>query len=184
MIYFVRHGQTPDNIANVLTGWTATPLTEKGIEQAKATAETLKNVKFDICFCSPLVRTKQTLDEIIKYHKNLPVIYDDRLKERNYGLATGKSVDICNFKRWSAEDNNSIPLEIETINQMFDRVSAFYNEILTKYKDQNVLIVSHSGVARISHFYFNGKPANSDYSNFKIGNAEILMLDNSKPTNI
>ena len=60
-------------------------LKEKGFEQAKETAKNLKDIKFDICFCSPLLRTRQTLDEIIKYHQNLNVIYDDRLKERDYG---------------------------------------------------------------------------------------------------
>lgn len=31
MIYFVRHGQTDDNAnGNLLTGWSATPLNERG----------------------------------------------------------------------------------------------------------------------------------------------------------
>ena len=77
MIYFVRHGQTDDNAnGNLLTGWSATPLNEKGFAQARETAENLNDIKFDICFCSPLLRTRQTLNEIIKYHKNLNVVYD------------------------------------------------------------------------------------------------------------
>jgi len=55
MIYFVRHGQTDDNAnGNLLTGWSATPLNERGFAQARETAAALKDIKFDVCFCSVL----------------------------------------------------------------------------------------------------------------------------------
>ncbi len=175
MIYFVRHGQTDDNAnGSLLTGWSATPLNEKGFSQARETAENLKDVKYDICFCSPLLRTRQTLDEIIKYHKNLKVIFDDRLKERDYGEITGQPASVCKFRRWNA--NDEIPFKMETIPQMFDRVASFYDD-LKKYKGQNILIVAHSGVGRMTHFYFNGKPKDNDYSNFEIGNAKVIKIE-------
>ena len=176
MIYFVRHGQTDDNAnGNLLTGWSATPLNEKGFAQACEAAENLKDIKFDICFCSPLLRTKQTLDEIIKYHKNLNVIYDDRLKERDYGEITGQPANICKFRRWNA--NDEIPYEMETIPEMFDRIASFYDDLKRSYKGKNILIVAHSGVGRMTHFYFNGKPQDNDYSNFEIGNAKIMEIE-------
>ena len=176
MIYFVRHGQTYDNAnGNLLTGWSATPLNETGFAQAKEAAENLKDIKFDICFCSPLLRTRQTLDEIIKYHKNLNVIYDDRLKERDYGEITGQPASICKFRRWNA--NDEIPYKMETIPEIFDRVASFYDDLKRKYKDKNILIVAHSGVGRMTHFYFNGKPQDNDYSNFEIGNAKVMKIE-------
>lgn len=177
MIYFVRHGQTDDNSnGNLLTGWSATPLNNKGLEQAKQTAEALKSVKFDLCFCSPLVRTKQTLNEILKYHKNLKVVYDDRLKERDYGEITGKPASICKFRRWNA--NDEIPFKMESISEMFERTANFYNDILPKTKGKNVLIVAHSGVGRLTYFYFTGKPKDGDYSNFQLDNAKVMTFDN------
>jgi probable phosphoglycerate mutase len=176
MIYFVRHGQTDDNAnGNLLTGWSETPLNNKGVEQAKDVANNLKNIKFDICFCSPLVRTKQTLGEIIKYHKDLTVIYDDRLKERDYGEITGQPASICEFRRWNA--NDYIPFKMESIPEMFDRISSFYDDLKRDYKNKNILIVAHSGVGRLTYFYFNGKPQDNDYSNFEIGNAKIMELE-------
>lgn len=176
MIYFVRHGQTDDNAnGNILTGWGSTPLNEKGFEQAKETALELKDVKFDICFCSPLIRTRQTLKEILKYHKDLQVIFDDRLKERDYGEIMGKPADVCKFRRWNA--NDEIPFKMESIPDMFDRVSSFYDELKTKYIGKTILIVSHSGVGRITHFCFNGKPQDGDYSNFKIDNAKVMKIE-------
>ncbi len=176
MIYFVRHGQTDDNAnGNLLTGWSATPLNSKGIAQAKETALKLKDVKFDICFCSPLRRTKQTLDEILKYHKDLKVVYDDRLKERDYGEITGKPADICKFRRWNA--NDEIPFQMESIPKMYERVKSFYDDLKANYSNKSVLIVSHSGVGRLSYFYFNGLPEDGDYSNFELGNAKIMELE-------
>ncbi len=178
MIYFVRHGQTFDNAQKpeILSGHNKVKLTKQGIEQAKQTALELKDVKFDICFCSPLIRTKQTLKEIKKYHKHLKVVYDDRLKERDYGEVTNKPTTICQFRRWNA--NDEIPFKMETIPQLYNRLSNFYNELLPVYKNKNILIVSHSGVARITHFYFNGKPSDGDYSNFYLKNAEIMKIIN------
>ena len=176
MIYFVRHGQTDDNAnGNLLTGWSSTPLNEKGFAQAREVAENLKNIKFDVCFCSPLYRTKQTLDEIIKYHKNLNIIYDDRLKERDYGEITGQPASICKFRRWNA--NDEIPYKMETIPEMFDRIASFYDDLKSNYKGKNILIVAHSGVGRMTHFYFNGKPQDNDYSNFEIGNAKVMEIE-------
>ena len=175
MIYFVRHGQTDDNVNGILTGWLSTPLNDKGLSQAIDTAEQLKNVHFDICFCSPLKRTKQTLFEILKYHEDMPIIFDARLKERDYGSLTGKNTKLWQGERW--HENNPLPEETESISDMYSRVESLYNDIFKKYKDKNVLIVSHSGVGRMSYFYFNGKPTDGDYSNFEIGNAKIMELD-------
>ncbi len=177
MIYFVRHGQTDDNAnGNLLTGWNATPLNAKGIEQAKEIAKELKNIRFDICYCSPLLRAKQTLNEILKYHKDLKVIFDDRLKERDYGEITGLPASICKFRRWNA--NDEIPYKMESIPKMFKRIAKFYDDILPKTKGKNILIVAHSGVGRLSYFYFTGKPTNGDYSNFQLGNAKYMTFKN------
>ncbi len=177
MIYFVRHGQTDDNVKEIYTGWLETPLNSKGFEQAKETAIDLKDKHFDICYCSPLIRAKQTLDEILKYHKGLKVVFDDRLKERDYGEITGKSAsEVVKFNRWN--DNEVSPYKIESISHLYDRLAAFYDEILEKEKGKNILIVAHSGVSRVSYAYFNSKPADNDYSNLSIGNAKCVKFEN------
>lgn len=56
LIYFIRHGESETNLNIRLTGWYDTPLTEKGIEDAKKAGEFLKNVHFDKVFTSDLMR--------------------------------------------------------------------------------------------------------------------------------
>lgn len=99
MICLVRHGQTDDNLKKIFTGDNDVPLNETGFKQAKETAEKLRSIHFDLCFCSPLLRAKQTANEILRFHPNLPIIFDERLKERDAELK-GKSVLKFDHDRW------------------------------------------------------------------------------------
>ena len=177
MLYLVRHGQTDDNKNHIIQG--NKPLNKLGKKQVKETAQTLKDINFDICFCSPLRRTKQTAKALLKYHKNLEVIYDDRLIERKYGDLVGICYDtIPNYSaiRWNA--NEKFDDTAEQVLDFYDRISTFYNDILPKYKGQNILIVAHSGVARMTFYYFNGKPEDNNFTNFEIKNAHIMQVEN------
>ena len=60
MIYLVRQGQTDWNLFRRFNGVTETFLNQNGIEQARKQAEELKDIDFDICFCSPQKRAIQT----------------------------------------------------------------------------------------------------------------------------
>ena len=66
---------------------------------------------------------------------------------------------------------------MESIPEMFERVSNFYDYLKENFAGKNILIVAHSGVGRLTHFYFNGKPKDNDYSNFEIGNAKIMTIN-------
>ena len=90
MILFVRHGRTDYNDKHLLCGGDLDiSINEVGRDQAAKTAELLKNEKIDKIYCSPLLRARQTCDEILKYHKGVKVKYDDRLKEMLFGKFNG-----------------------------------------------------------------------------------------------
>lgn len=65
-LYVVRHGQTYFNIYNKLQGWSNSPLTQKGIDGAKATGERLKDVHFDAAYCSDTTRAMDTAKLILQ----------------------------------------------------------------------------------------------------------------------
>lgn len=169
MIYFVRHGQTINNIKHIFYDQTAGPwLTDEGIAQAEIIAEELKDKKFDICYCSPRNRTIQTMKIITKYHPNLKIIYDDRITERCWGELANKPTYLCNPNRWFRY--RQFPFEgIETVDEVLDRLKSFYNEI-NELNDKNILIVSHSGIFRVSYCYFYGFPKDNNLGNIKIRN--------------
>ena len=174
MIYFVRHGQTVNNVNHIFYDQTDGPwLTEEGIRQAEIIANELKDEKFDICYCSPRNRTIQTLEYIKKFHPNLKVIYDDRITERCWGEVVNKSTSLCKPNRWFRY--RKFPFKgIETVDEVFARIKSFYDEI--KDKHENILIISHSGIFRVSHCYFYGFPKDNDLGNIKIKNGKFEIF--------
>ena len=91
-IYIFRHGQTEFNRDSKFTGLANPKLTKTGLEDAKIVAERLKNKKIDVAFHTSLNRSKVTLKEVLKYHKECKHVFeDDRIIERDYGELNGKT---------------------------------------------------------------------------------------------
>ena len=88
-VYIVRHGEV---LHNVLKQYNAADesLTETGVKQAQELSNIIKN----IIVSSPLIRTQQTA-KIINVN-NKPIIFDERLKERDCGSLSGKPLNITN----------------------------------------------------------------------------------------
>ena len=90
LIYIIRHGETDLNAAGVLQGWYDQPLNDSGRFLAAETGKKLKGVRFDGCFSSPLKRAAETAEILLRESGNeIPVIYDDRLKEMSFGVKEG-----------------------------------------------------------------------------------------------
>jgi len=91
----VRHGESTWNAENRFTGWTDVPLSEKGVQEAHAAANWLKNGKFtfDVAHTSVLKRAIKTLGIILDdlSLEWLPVHKSWRLNERMYGDLQGKN---------------------------------------------------------------------------------------------
>lgn len=83
-VLLTRHGQTEWNVLGKVQGRADIELNEKGIQQAEETGEALKNEEIDLIICSPLKRAKQTA-EIICKDRNIPIIYDEDVIERDFG---------------------------------------------------------------------------------------------------
>lgn len=90
-IYVFRHTETYDNFRRIFSGRRESRLTSKGIKQARDLAQKLKNKKIDLFIISPLIRCKQTIKPIKKYHQRAKIISEKLLLERDYGKLSGKS---------------------------------------------------------------------------------------------
>ena len=93
-LLFTRHGQTEWNVLGKVQGRADIGLNEKGKQQAEETRKTLENEKIDLIICSPLLRAKQTA-EIINKNRNIPIIYDDDIIERDFGEFEGIKLCYC-----------------------------------------------------------------------------------------
>jgi len=137
-LIIVRHGQTFSNLRKICIGHGDVKLTELGIKQAQLLGKRFQNEKIDVAYSSDLTRAKKTANEILKYHSDLKLNIDIRLRERFLGDYEGKPFP-PHFN-WSELTDTA-----ENDEQLCLRLKCFVNEIYEKHKDKTVLFVSHAG---------------------------------------
>ena len=173
MIYLVRQGQTDWNLFKRANGITETFLNQTGIEQSKAQAKNLEDINFDVCFCSPQIRTRQTCEIIYQGS----TIFDDRLTEINCGEFEGmeETPEMMKVVMQAAQIGDK---GTERIDVFMKSNIDFCDMINNEYKGRNILIVTHAANVRVIIYYFLGKPKDYDFNKTLIGNGEVMMFEN------
>lgn len=179
MILFIRHGQTDYNIKHLLAGGDIDlSINSKGEQQAAETGWKLKNTKIDLVYCSPLLRAKQTAEKVLRLHKDAPIIYDDRLKERFFGELNGKiDSDYPDCWRVDFDEGNGKVKGMESLQHFHGRCKDFIDEISNLSKDKNILVVAHNGVGRMFKCIFYGFPESGNLDDYDVDNGEVLIFD-------
>ncbi len=176
-IYVLRHGQTDYNVKNVFQGQTDIPLNEVGIEQAKEVAVKFKNIKVDAILVSPLTRAKQTAKYVSEITK-VPVQVEERLIERSFGDMEGHhSKEDCNIQMLSDYDKNYNICNVEPIQDLFKRVYSCMDSIVEKFKDKDIVLVTHACVAQAIECYCNGMPKDKDILSLTLKNGEVRKYE-------
>ena len=148
-VYITRHGETRYNKVELMQGLTDEPLSEVGIRQAHETRETLKDLKFDAVYASPLIRARQTASIV----GNIPeedLIIDERIIEVDFGkyeLKPYRKLGVAMTLYWALPEIFPAPKTVESVKSMVARSRSFIEDL--KKKDyENVLIVCHGGIIR------------------------------------
>jgi len=161
-IYLFRHGATQDNSDGVFSGWRDVPLNKKGIRDAKIVALRLKDKNFTFAFQSDLIRSRQTLSEVLKFHKHVRVMTDARIKERNYGALQGKThLDVSQkygtdkYDEWHRGYENRPP-KGESLKDVESRVLDFIKSLIEMMMDEKVSVAvsAHGNSMRAFRKYF------------------------------
>lgn len=152
MLYIMRHGKTDWNELHKLQGRTDIPLNDEGREMAREAREKYKDINFDICYCSPLVRARETA-KIFLEGRNIDIIPDDRLKEMSFGIYEGTANCIrdlnCPVRVLFKDPANYKGVEGgESLEQLYARTGDFLEKVvkpqLTEGRD--ILIVGHGAM--------------------------------------
>ena len=198
LIYIVRHGVTEWNKLKKLQGAADVPLAKEGIRLAEETGKALKDVKFDICFTSPLSRAKQTA-ECILGNRDIPIIPDKRIQEINFGVLEGDKVrdpegnyidpqieiffkDPVNFKR---------PENGENIFDVIARTKDFWEEKTTdpSHADKTILVASHGCAVRAllqniyhdpKNFWHGSVPPNCCINLVEVKDGKTTLLEEDR----
>ncbi len=153
--YFVmRHGGTEGNKKALVSyeNQEDDHLTEDGKKQVVKSASDLSKEKIDLIFTSPFTRTKETA-EIVKTTlgiKEADVIVDERIKEINPGEFDGKDWYAYHeyiYNSGAGWFEKKMEGGGESLGDVKRRVADFLYEIETKYKNKNILIVTHGAPA-------------------------------------
>ncbi len=147
--YFgMRHGEATHNLVKKNAGGKETAalrseLTPKGIMEAQAAAKALKKNKIDVIIASPYYRTQQTAAIVAKELKK-KVVYDKRLGEINTGIFNWQSMEA--YYAWFPNKKDrwaTAPEKAENWNAVRARVVEAMRSFDKKYKNKNILIISH-----------------------------------------
>ena len=186
MVFIIlRHGQSIWNKCNILAGWNNIPLTQSGKNEAHESGILLKKYKFDYIFTSDLERTIETSEIIQKeLNQNICVKSSSSLKERNYGILSGKSKeDLENLfgkeqvKKWR-RSYWARPPEGENLNDVKNRVGFYYDKNIKPLieDNKNVLMISHSNSIR-AFFVHLGLKDENNIEEFELDNCVPIQID-------
>ena len=166
--FLLRHGQTiyQTEKTDILYPSPENPpvtLTEEGENQIRKAAKELKEKNIDLIFSSDFFRTQQT-SGIVAKELGLEVNFDKRLRDINLGIFHGGPKEkYRDFFSSREERFYKRPSEGESRSDVKKRLTDFLKEIERKYKNKNILIVSHGDPLWLLASLIKGFEKNEDF---------------------
>lgn len=145
ILYLMRHGQTRFNQLKKIQGACDSPLTEKGIADAKLVKKYFqqRGVTFDHAYSSTQERASDTLELVT--HQSYQRIKG--LKEWDFGAFEGES-ERLNPKfdpKIGSVGNAFVPFGGEAADEVQSRMVQTLTDLMNQKNHQQVLAVSHGG---------------------------------------
>lgn len=150
-LVLIRHGETEWNQTGRYQGHADSPLTPRGMAQARAVAQALDGQKFDAFYSSDLGRAKRTAT-IIADKLGRRFLTDPRLREQHYGLMQGhdgkraRELDPGFFDSLSSGDADYAPKGGESRRQRHDRAVEALSDIAGNHLEGTILVITHGGI--------------------------------------
>ena len=163
-LYLVRHGQTVDNVNQIMQGQTQGELTAEGIAQAQELVAQLADVQIDVFVSSDLKRSVDTC-RIIAETRRQEVVQTPLLRERDWGSFTGRFIPSLQGEVW--------PDDIESIDDLKARAGRFLDFVKATYPGKTVLAVGHGIINKAIQAVYH-KKAMQDIP--RMANAEVRRL--------
>jgi broad specificity phosphatase PhoE len=158
-LYITRHGETEWNREKRMQGWLDSNLTENGIKNAVSLGERLKETELTAIFSSPSGRTKATTS-LIRGERDIPVIYEENLKEIKLGEWEGKTHSSikemyqAQYESFWKAPHQYTSVGGETFEETRARAIQVLNRIKKEYVSGNILIVTHSVLIKCLYSFF------------------------------
>ncbi|MDS1029022.1 alpha-ribazole phosphatase [Bacillota bacterium LX-D] len=152
-VLLIRHGQTLWNESGKYQGHTDVALSPEGQKQAQMLRDKLKTKKITAFFASDLSRAYETAKIIAEPHQKEVTVLPE-FRELNFGQWEGLSYDeiMADYgdiatKWYNAPGNVCIPGG-ESCEQLQERSHRALLNLVQKYPEERIAIISHGGTIR------------------------------------
>lgn len=179
-VYFIRHGQSEGNRQKRHCGWTATPLSELGHQQARNANAYLKDIPFDRIYCSDLLRARQTCEDALPGSQ--PIL-SDKIREISVGTLAGMLYDECAatlgepYIRGERMQDFSL-FGGENQQQMHERVQSFIHDLEQLEGMENVAVFGHEGTVHQMINYVFGHDVTLQHLRIANASATVFSYEN------
>ncbi|XP_021899089.1 probable 2-carboxy-D-arabinitol-1-phosphatase [Carica papaya] len=150
-VVLVRHGQSTWNAEGRIPGSSDfSVLTKKGDAHAETSRQMLIDDSFDVCFTSPLIRSRRTAEFIWSNREN-EMITDSDLREIDLysfqGLLKheGKAKFGATYRQWQVDAVNFNIDGHYPVRELWERARNCWSRILA-HEGRSVLVVAHNAV--------------------------------------
>lgn len=161
-LLFVRHGESEGNLRRIMQGWLDLPLSDLGRRQAEVVARRVVNARATRLYASPLLRAWQTGERIAEA-TGLPLEAAEGFREYGYGEAQGLTWNeaVARFGIGTGDwGNGKVPGE-EGASVFHARVTAAFDELAERHRDDVAIVVSHGGTIARLVVHVLGAPVNA-----------------------
>ena len=163
-LYLVRHGQTVDNVNQVMQGQTQGQLTLLGCRQAEELSLRFALEPIDAFLSSDLKRSLDTCRIIAKPHGK-SVVATPLLRERDWGDFTGRFIPHL--------QGLPFPENVESLDALLARAERFLDFVRSNYEGLSVLAVGHGIINKAVQAAFYHKKMSEIQ---RMANAEFRTL--------
>jgi len=173
-VWLLRHGETEWSRSGQHTGRTDLPLTERGIDEARALTPTVAGLDPCLVLCSPLQRARRTAELAGLRVDDV----DDDLVEWNYGEYEGRTTAEIreHDPGWTVfRGPNPGGEEADAVAARADRVLRRVVEALTGSGGRPVVLIGHGHFSRVLGVRWIGYPAAAGAS-FQLDSAAPSVL--------
>lgn len=153
-LYLIRHGQSFVNLEDWTGGNQDTGLTPLGQQQAEALAAWLPGKVDHVAaiYCSTMQRARETAAPLAKAY-DITIHFDDRLRElgnNRFDHTPWPSDDLPGYATYWGSERPFASMSDreggESLMHFRTRIGSLVEELVEKYRGENVLVVCHGGV--------------------------------------
>ena len=166
-IIAIRHGETSWNADARIQGQRDVGLNDTGRWQARRVGAALADENITAVYSSDLGRAHQTAQEISEA-TGVPVVPDERLRERRFGVFEGKTFDEIHShfpeqaQNWRQRIPEWQPPEGgESLLELRERVQRTMEELAARHPGEQIVVVAHGGVLDTLYRIATGQEVNS-----------------------